>query len=87
MCRPVLLSLTATLKIRKLLYIIKLKPVGYNGDYEAFVWQPFTYDDVLKQVKAIQINKASGFSLIASKIWKIVFTEFASILTHILIAP
>ena len=57
---------------------------GYNGVYEAFDWQPFTYDDVSKQVKTIQIHKASGFSLIASKIWKIVFTEFVEILTHIL---
>ena len=56
----------------------RLKPVGYNGVYEAFDWQPFTYEDVLKQVKIIQIHKASGFPLIASKIWKI------EILTHIL---
>ena len=62
----------------------RLKPVGYNGVYEAFDWQPFTYEDVLKQVKIIQIHKASGFPLIASKIWKIVFIEFVEILTHIL---
>ena len=34
----------------------RLKPVGYNGDYKSFVWQPFTYDDVLKQVKTIQMT-------------------------------
>ena len=62
----------------------RLKPVGYNGVYEAFDWQPFTHEDVLKQVKIIQIHKASGFPLIASKIWKIVFIEFVEILTHIL---
>ena len=32
----------------------------------------------------IQVHKASGFPLVATKIWKVVFTEFALILTHIL---
>ena len=62
----------------------RLDPVGYTGDYEVFEWQPFTFEDVLKQVKTIQIHKASGFPLIASKIWKLVFIEFVEILTHIL---
>ena len=40
-------------------------------------------EDVLKQISTIQLHKASGFPLIASKIWKLVLTEFVQILTCI----
>ena len=60
------------------------KPIGYHGTYDSYVWQPITYDDVLKQVSTIQVHKARGFPLVATKIWKVVFTEFALILTHLL---
>ena len=44
---------------------------------------PFTVDDVLKRVSDIKIHKSSGFPLVASRIWKIVFNSYAPILCHI----
>ena len=49
--------------------------------------KPFTTNDILKQVSNIQIHKSSGFPLIASKIWKIVFKEFAPLLCYIFNPP
>ena len=58
-------------------------PTPAHNNYLEFTWEPFTVDDVLKQVSDIKIYKSSGLPLIASKIWKIVFKSFAPILCHI----